>query len=245
MTPKASFVIPAYNAECYLAQAILSCRHQSIKEVEILVVDDGSKDGTLELANWHAIDDKRVKVIALKDNVGRSAARNIGNAAANSPFIFVLDADDMALKNRVRDSLIHFNMKNVDVLYGPFQIIDEGENVIGNQNAGPFNKEMGIKSKLNGIGHSTMAYRKGVTLNVSYDEGEFSKLGLDDWKFQWDCYLKGYKFGFTKTTLSKYRIFQLANHQYGSPTEFNRDNERVKQLKDEYLTRISGQPASV
>lgn len=239
MTPKASFVIPAFNAEAYLAQCVLSCRGQSIKDIEILIVDDGSTDGTKELVQWHAERDKRVQYLSYGENRGRSAARNYGNAVAQAPIILVLDADDMALKNRVRDTLIHFNMKNTDLLYGPFQIIDENDNVIGTQQAGPFNKELSVKKQHNFIGHSTMAYRKGVTLNVQYDEGDFSRLGLDDWKFQWDAYLKGYKFGFTKTLLSRYRIYQLPNHQYGSPTEFYRDPKEVKKVKDAYLTGIT------
>jgi glycosyltransferase involved in cell wall biosynthesis len=245
MTPKASFVIPAYNAEAFLAQAILSCREQSVKEIEIIVVDDGSTDGTAELVQWHAKEDSRVKYASYAENRGRSAARNYGNALAKAPIILVLDSDDMALKNRVRDSLIYFNMKNVDVLYGPFQIIDESHNPIGTQNAGPFNKEIAMKELYNRIGHSTMAYRKGVTLTVPYDEGDFSELGLDDWKFQWDCMQKGYKFGFTKVALSKYRLYQLPGGVYGSPTEFHRDKERVKKLKDEYIARITNSAAVV
>ena len=244
MKPRASFVIPAYNAGAFLAQAILSCRGQSIKEIEIIVVDDGSTDSTLELAQWHAKDDPRVKVIKLEDNQGRSAARNIGNASATSPIILVLDSDDIALRNRVRDTLLTFQMKNVDVLYGPFQIIDEMDNILGTQGAGPFNQEYSRKVKKNFICHSTMAYRHGVTMNVQYDEGEFSKLGLDDWKFQWDCILKGYKFGFTKTTLSRYRLYQLPNHTVGSPTEFNRDEKRVSEIKNEYLSRIDDKLAA-
>lgn len=151
----------------------------------------------------------------------------------------VLDADDMSLRNRTRDTLIYFNMKNVDVLYGPFQIMDENENIIGTQPAGPFNREISIKKQQNFIGHSTMAYRKGVSLNIRYDEGEYSRLGLDDWKFQWDCIDKGYKFGFTKTPLSRYRIYQLPSRQYGSPTEYFRDKDEVKKLKDDFLSRTA------
>jgi len=240
MIPRTSFVIPAYNAESYLAEAVISCRSQSVKEIEIIVVDDGSTDGTKELVQWHAERDPRVQYVTYGENRGRSAARNYGNNLAKAPIILVLDSDDVALKNRVRDTLLHFNMKNIDVLYGPFQLIDENDNVIGTQQAGPFNPEIAKKKGFNGIGHSTMAYRKGVTLNVQYDEGDFSTLGLDDWRFQWDAFLKGYKFGFTKVPLSRYRIYQLPNHVYGSPTEFMRDPKKVKELKNAYLAGISG-----
>lgn len=237
MTPKASFVIPAYNAEAFLAQAILSCRCQSVKDIEIIIVDDGSTDGTFELASWHAKEDDRV-IVFHKDNQGRSAARNDGNQMARSPFIFVLDADDLANKNRVRDTLITFQMKNPDIVYGPFDVVDEQDQIIGRQGAGPWNREISIKRQQNFIGHSTMAYRKGVTTNVRYDEGDFSRLGLDDWKFQWDCVLKGYKFEVCKQPLSRYRIYQLPNQTYGSTTEFLRNPEEVKKLKDAYFDGI-------
>jgi glycosyltransferase involved in cell wall biosynthesis len=242
--PPVSFVIPAHNAEAYLAQAILSCRGQSIKDLEIIVVNDGSTDGTFELARWHSQQDPRVKVIDFEKNQGRSAARNAGNAAAKAPIILVLDADDIALKNRARDTLLCFQMKNPDVIYGPYQVIDENESVLGTQNAGPLNKEFNLEHKKNFIGHSTMAYRKGVAVIVQYDEGEYSDLGLDDWKFQWDCVLKGYKFATTSTVLTKYRIYQLPNHTYGSPTEHFRDNKRVETVKNEYLARIQDQLTS-
>ena len=239
MKPKASFVIPAYNAESYLAQTILSCRNQSVRDIEIIVVNDGSTDGTEELIKWHAEHDARVKYAAFAENHGRSAARNFGNALAQAPVILVLDSDDIALKNRVRDTLIAFQMKNPDLVYGPFQIMDENDNILARQSAGPFNQEMAKEKLHNFICHSTMAYRKGVTLNVNYDEGEFSKLGLDDWKFQWDCVLKGYKFGVSSVPLSKYRIYQLPNQTYGSPTEYYRDDKRVRELKTEYIARLS------
>ncbi len=235
---KASFVIPAYNAEAYLAQAILSCRTQSVKDIEIIIVNDGSTDGTQELIEWHAQDDSRI-IPVLADHRGRSSARNQGNRLARAPVIFVLDADDMACKNRVRDTLLCFQMKNPDVVYGPFQIIDENDNTVALQKAGKLDVKMALETKKNFIGHSTMAYRKNVTLNVSYDENAFSRLGLDDWKFQWDCLVKGYKFETVTPYLSKYRIYSLPNQSYGSPTEFFRDEKEVQKVKDEFIAGIT------
>ena len=238
MTPRASFVIPAYNAEAYLAQTILSCRLQSITDIEIIVVNDGSTDGTQELVEWHAKEDKRIRPV-LADHKGRSAARNTGNALAQAPIILVLDADDMACKHRVRDTLLCFQMKNPDVVYGPFEVMDENDNTVATQKAGKFDRKLAIETKLNGIAHSTMAYRKNVTLNVRYDEGDFSRLGLDDWRFQWDCLLKGYKFETVTPFLSRYRIYNLPNGSYGSPTEFFRDAKEVEKIKDEFLASLS------
>jgi len=68
--PRVSFVIPAYNAEAYLAQAILSCRGQSIKELEIVVVNDGSEDGTKDLICWHMEQDSRIHLVDFVKNQG-------------------------------------------------------------------------------------------------------------------------------------------------------------------------------
>jgi teichuronic acid biosynthesis glycosyltransferase TuaG len=228
---RASFVIPAYNAQKFLSEAIMSCRNQTVKEIEIIVVDDGSTDGTRELMRWHADQDERVIPILLDKNIGRSKARNLGNSYAKSPYIFVLDADDRAAKTRVRDSLITFQMKNPDVIYGPFFWMDDLGQVIQKIPAGPFNKELALRKKMNFITHSTMAYRVGVTKNVQYDEGEYSRLGLDDWKWQWDAYRSGYKFEVVKAFLSYYR-----SHE--TNTMSTRNNDEVFKLKDEYLAQI-------
>lgn len=229
--PRISFVIPAYNAEAYLAQAILSCRGQSIKDLEIIVVNDGSKDGTQELIQWHMAQDNRIKLVDMKVNLGRSAARNMGNHEARAPYILVLDADDISLPNRARDTIATFELKNADVVYSSFQVIDGLGQILSKTPAGPFNKELAMKHKMNFICHSTMAYRKGVTANIQYDEGDYSRLGLDDWKFQWDAYLKGYKFVPAKNILSQYRLLS-------DNTEDRRDKEEVKKLKDAYIGTI-------
>lgn len=229
--PRASFVIPVYNGQKYMHEAVHSCRVQSVKDIEIIIVNDGSNDGTRELADWFSTEDKRIRVIHMPENVGRSAARNAGNKAVQSPLIFVLDADDRACRDRVRDSLILFQMRKPDIVYGPYFVMDELGNVFNKVPAGPFNKELAVRRKVNYIGHSTMAYRTGVTQNVQYDTGEYSTLGLDDWKFQWDAYQKGYRFEVCKKFLSYWRYS-------GDGISGKRDPKAVEALKDQYIGTI-------
>lgn len=228
MTPRASFVIPAYNAECWVSKAILSCRNQTVKQLEIVVVNDGSSDATKEIVDFHAKEDKRVKPVHLEKNAGRSEARNIGNRAASSDIILVLDADDMAMRNRVKDTLAFFDARKPDVSWGAFFVIDAFGNPGQKVGASEFNADRSRETKLNYICHSTMAYRKGVTLNVPYDTGEYSKLGLDDWKFQWDCHKMGYSMKHIKTPLSYYR--DLRGNTMGT-----RDEKEVSRVKDAYF----------
>lgn len=231
MTTRASFVIPAYNAERWISKAIHSCRNQTIKQVEIIVVNDGSSDDTREVIDFHAKEDPRVVPIHLETNVGRSAARNIGNDAARSPIILVLDADDLAARNRVRDTLIGFQSKKADFVYGSFFVIDSLGNVERKIICKPFDPIISKEKKLNFICHSTVAYTKTLSSDVRYDEGEFSKLGLDDWKFQWEAIKKGYIIKHVRNPLAYYRMTE-------DTISALRSAEEVSKAKESFLATV-------
>jgi len=89
--PLVSVVIPAYNTEKYIGQAIASALQQTLRDIEVIVVDDGSTDGTASVVDAYA--DPRVRYI-YQDNQERSAARNHGLALANAEYVAFLDADD-------------------------------------------------------------------------------------------------------------------------------------------------------
>lgn len=89
-----SVVVPCYNYGAYLSECVESLEHQTRVPDEIIVVDDGSKDNSLDVARSLAAKYANVKVIA-QQNLGVAAARNNGVKAASSPFIVCLDADDM------------------------------------------------------------------------------------------------------------------------------------------------------
>jgi len=231
MIPRISFVIPAHNAQKYLTDAIRSCLEQTIKQVEVVVVNDGSTDGTRELVDWMAKVESRVVPVHLEKNVGRSAARNIGNKHATGSIICVLDSDDLCTKNRARDTLAIFELKKADVVYGPFFTINELGAILNRVQAAPFNKEIAIRRKLNFICHSTMAYRREVLDHVTYDEGVYSELGFDDWKFQWDCYLRNFKLCPTKAPLAYYRV-------HSGTISSTRDHKKVLEVKESFLATI-------
>lgn len=92
--PVVSVVIPAFNAEDSLAAAVASAQAQSLTDIEILIVDDASRDGTLALARRLAAQDPRVTAIAAQRNRGPAGARNRGLAEARGEWIALLDADD-------------------------------------------------------------------------------------------------------------------------------------------------------
>ncbi|MGE2643799.1 glycosyltransferase family 2 protein, partial [Escherichia coli] len=84
--PKISIVVAAYNVEDYIEKCLESLIAQSIKEIEILVINDGSSDNTVNIANRFTNFDKRVRVIS-QENGGLSAARNTGINHASGEFI--------------------------------------------------------------------------------------------------------------------------------------------------------------
>ncbi|HMA13944.1 MAG: glycosyltransferase family 2 protein, partial [Bacteroidota bacterium] len=92
--PQASIVIPAYNAEATLAAAVASAQSQTLADIEILIVDDASGDGTAALARRLAAADPRVRLIEAGHNRGPAGARNLGLEAAAGEWIALLDADD-------------------------------------------------------------------------------------------------------------------------------------------------------
>lgn len=228
--PRASIVIPAYNADRWLSKTIWSCRNQTIKPIEIIVVNDGSTDGTKEIANWHASEDKRVRVLN-QENMGRSHARNWGNDHTESDLILVLDADDMATRNRVKDTLAIFELKKPDFLYGSFFMVDSMGTTQKKLVCAPFDPEEAKKKKLNYICHSTVAYTKKLAQAIRYEDGMYSKLGLDDWKFQWEVYRKGFKIQHIKNPLCYYRVTE-------DGTMATRDQSEVDKAKDAYLATV-------
>jgi glycosyltransferase involved in cell wall biosynthesis len=98
-TPTVSCVMPAYNAVRYLASAINSILGQTFGDFELIVVDDGSTDHTLELLRSYEKRDARVRVIS-RSNTGHTGAINDGIAAAKGELIARMDADDLALPER-------------------------------------------------------------------------------------------------------------------------------------------------
>jgi glycosyltransferase involved in cell wall biosynthesis len=100
--PIVSVVVPAYNAAKYVSAALDSLRAQTMRDIEIIVIDDGSSDDTGDVARGHASLDPRVRVLTNEAPSGRPAsARNAGLRAARGRYIALLDADDTCIPTRL------------------------------------------------------------------------------------------------------------------------------------------------
>lgn len=93
-SPKVSIVIPVYNTEKYLDECLKSIENQTLKEIEIICVNDGSKDNSLVILKDHAKKDKRIRIFNQK-NSGVSVARNNGIKIARGKYIMFIDSDDI------------------------------------------------------------------------------------------------------------------------------------------------------
>jgi glycosyltransferase involved in cell wall biosynthesis len=91
--PKVSVIIPVYNVEKYLGECLDSVLRQTLKDIEIICVNDGSTDGSAKMLAEYAAKDPRIRIIT-QANAGLSAARNAGMDAACGKYIYFLDSDD-------------------------------------------------------------------------------------------------------------------------------------------------------
>ncbi|MBI5540696.1 MAG: glycosyltransferase [Bacteroidia bacterium] len=123
--PLVSVVIPAYNASKFINETILSVCNQSLVDLEIIVVDDGSTDNTAEIIQNIAIKENRIKYLFQK-NSGVSSARNFGFKNSSGKFIAFLDADDLWLTNNLTKKVEALNTaeEHYGLVHSDVQIID-------------------------------------------------------------------------------------------------------------------------
>jgi len=117
-TQLVSIIIPTYNCQQYIAQAIDSIRSQCYKNIEIIVIDDGSTDNSAKIAEQYG---EPVKVIH-QTNQGPAAARNRGVAESSGEFIAFLDGDDLWLPNKLAPQIrLLQDHPDIDIAYGAFR----------------------------------------------------------------------------------------------------------------------------
>ena len=124
--PKISVIIPVYNVEKYLAECLDSVINQTLKEIEILCINDGSTDGSAEILEQYAKKDERIKVFN-QENLGAGSARNVGIKQAQGDFLAFLDSDDVYPSNDVLEVLFNSAKENkVLIAGGEFAYLENG-----------------------------------------------------------------------------------------------------------------------
>lgn len=123
---KVSIIVPVYNCEPYIEKCVNSILAQTEPDFQLILVDDGSKDGSGRICDDYAAIDKRVLVIH-QENAGVSAARNAGLEAATGEYIGFVDADDFILPNMLEVLLRHIDAANI-CMFDLITIWDSGKN---------------------------------------------------------------------------------------------------------------------
>ncbi|MFW9877871.1 MAG: glycosyltransferase, partial [Candidatus Thorarchaeota archaeon] len=155
-----SVIMAVYNAELYLKESIESILNQTLKEFELIIINDGSTDNSLSIIN--SFDDNRIILINQK-NAGPAVARNQGIDIAKGEFIAILDADDVALPERLERQYIFLSEHSQYLAIGSnAEIIDKNGEYIHSSNVRL--NWISIKNNLPNTPfiHSTVMFRKEI-----------------------------------------------------------------------------------
>ncbi len=127
----ATVIIAAWNAENELTRSVASALAQQDVTVEVIIVDDASTDGTLLVARGLEQQDPRVRVHALSENGGPSAARNAALDLATGRWVVVLDSDDQMLPHRIADMMACAQHTAADCVFDNLQSVDAAGQTLG------------------------------------------------------------------------------------------------------------------
>lgn len=177
--PKVSVLVAVYNAEKYLRACLDSLLNQSLKDIEIVCVDDASTDNSLSLLNEYAAKDSRLKVATLAKNSGISHTRNVALGMSTGEYVCMVDSDDWLSADALQLSAdVLDNEQEVDCVLFDF-IIAECYDVQGTYtrqrryNSMAFNRISGLRAcelSLDWRIHGLYLIRRAIHLQYPYDE---------------------------------------------------------------------------
>lgn len=127
---KVSVILPIYNQEKYLAKALDSLKSQTLKDIEFICVNDGSKDRSLDILTDYASKDNRIKIINQR-NQSCGAARNNGLKLAQGEYVAFLDPDDTFAPEALEKLYAKSEKQKCDMLVFNFQRVDENGSILG------------------------------------------------------------------------------------------------------------------
>ena len=173
-----SIVTPMFNAEKHIEQTIASVQSQTYQNWELLIADDGSSDGSVDLVRDFAASDDRIKLIPTTQNTGPAGARNRSIAQAQGRYLSFLDSDDFWRADKLQVQLDFMANSSAQITYSNYQQVDEsGENIGGpievpervtyqtllNSNAIPcltalYDTKMLGKQMMESVGHEDYVY---------------------------------------------------------------------------------------
>ena len=206
--PIISIIVPVYNTSLYLEQCLNSIHNQSFKDYEVICVDDGSSDNSLDILRKYEKVINNCKVISQK-NSGVSAARNRGLKEAKGDYIIFIDSDDFAKENYL-ERLYNESIKtNSDVVICNFYRYHENLNlttpVIYKKRRGLYSSEEILKSLIPDILIHSYLWNK-LWKKELFDNLEFPEIKYEDIAIMCDLFYKTKKVSIISDSLYYYRI---------------------------------------
>lgn len=196
---KVSIVIPCYNKECYISEAIESALSQTYEDTEIIIVNDASSDNSAEIIESYAKKYKKIIFFENKTNEGVIKTRNFAIGAASGEYILPLDADDTIDPTYVEKAVkILEENKDIGVVYCKVKFFGDRE---GNLNCPEFSEDYLLYSSC--ISSCSMFRKKDFVTCGGYRD--YMKYGCEDWDLWLYFYEKGFKFCRIPEELLNYR----------------------------------------
>lgn len=200
---KISIIIPVYNVEDYLDECILSVVNQTYRNIEIILVNDGSTDRSKEICEKYAVLDNRIIVIN-KENGGLSSARNAGISKATGEFISFIDSDDY-IETTMLDSLRQIIEKyNADIVECSFfdRFTNNTNHVTEMSQKEALHRYISSSYYYPNVSVCNKLYRKEVVSGLRFPEGRIH----EDYLYQCQAICRCNKFIFVDTSFYNYRV---------------------------------------
>ena len=229
--PLVSVILPVYNAQKYLAEAIESILSQTLKDFELILINDASTDNTLTIINSFKKKDKRIRVIHNKKNLLMAQSLNLGIKKAKADLIARMDQDDISLPERLEIQYKFLKSHpDIAIVGNDIFIIDEKGNIIGKRTY-PITSS-GLKYimfRYSPFAHPTVMFLKLAYQKVKgYDPETYP---CDDIDF-WFRLGKEYKFASIPKRLFKYRLtITSSSHNNVLKTEVMGFKIKLKAIK--------------
>lgn len=167
--PVVSVIMPAYNAEKFIAKAIDSVIAQTVSDWELLIIDDRSSDETLRIAEEYAKSDTRIKLLQNEKNSGAAITRNNGIAAASGKYIALLDSDDVWHSDKLEKQLNKLAATDAAICYTSFSMVDESGSKVRADYLIPESTDFEAMLSENVIGCSTVMLKADAAKENPFD----------------------------------------------------------------------------
>jgi glycosyltransferase involved in cell wall biosynthesis len=205
--PTISVIMPVYNVEKYLAEAVDSILSQSFDDFEFIIVDDGSSDNTFAMVKEYAAKDSRITAIKNEKNLGIVKSLNKALEIAKGRYIARMDGDDICLPDRFKVQVEYLdNHSDIALVYSDPIFIDENSRIMCRPFRPPFDLVIRLiePHRCNFVPHDSVMFRRSI-LSVLGGYNETYK-GAEDADMWVRMRESGFLFGYTKQVFIKVRL---------------------------------------